>query len=80
MSVADVPGRPLSTWLKSCSDALASLCLCHVLALDVLHDLSHQRGGVVAVHKDSGTLHQFHPVSSEGAIEILRKTLVPLMA
>ena len=57
MSVADVPGRELSCWLKSCPDALASLCLCQVLALDVLHDLSHQRGGVVAVHKESSALH-----------------------
>jgi len=28
MSVADVPGRPLSTWLKSCSDTLATFGLC----------------------------------------------------
>jgi len=81
MSVADVPGSPLSTWLKSCSDALAAFGLCQVLALDVLHDLGHQRGGVVAVNEKSCTLHdQFHPVSSEGAMEIFRKTLVPLMA
>jgi len=53
MSVADVPVRRLDRFDATCSHCLPVLLLCHVLALDVLHDLLHQRGGVLAVEKET---------------------------
>ena len=57
MSVADVPVSGLDRLDASCSDCHAILMLCLVLALDVLHDLLHQGGGVLAVKEESGSLH-----------------------
>ena len=59
MSVADVPVRGLDRLDTSCSDCHAILMLCLVLALDVLHDLLHQGRWVLAVEKESGSLHWF---------------------
>ena len=59
MSVADVPVRGLDRLDTSCSDCHAVVMLCLVLALDVLHDLLHQGRWVLAVEKESGSLHWF---------------------
>ena len=59
MAVADVPVREVGRFDASCSDCHAILVLCLVLALDVLHDLLHQGGGVLVVEKESSSLHWF---------------------
>ena len=72
MSVADVPVRRLDRLDPACSHCHAILMLCLVLALDVLHDLLHERGGVLVVNEETGSCHcfVFHAVS------IAPKTLV----
>ncbi len=57
MSVADVPVGRLDRLDASCSHCHAILMLCLMLALDVLHDLLHQRGGVLVVDEETGSLH-----------------------
>jgi len=59
MSVADVPVSGLDRLDATCSHCLPVLHLCHVLALDVLHDLLHQRRGVLVVDEETGSLHCF---------------------
>jgi len=57
MSVADVPVGRLDRLDATCSHCHAILMLCLMLALDVLHDLLHQRGGVLVVDEETGSLH-----------------------
>ena len=75
MSVADVPVRGLDGFDTSCSHCHAILMLCLVLALDVLHDLLHQRGGVLVVKEETGSCHcfVFHAVSIDPRILIVRR-------
>ena len=65
MSVADVPVRGLDGFDTSCSHCLPVLMLCLLLALDLLHDLLHHRGGVLVVKKETCACHLlfFHAVS-----------------
>lgn len=55
VAVADVPGAPVASvgGFQSCPDAIASGGLCFHLLADVVHDLLHERGGVLAVHEDA---------------------------
>ena len=53
VAIADVPVRDLSTIgrFESCSYPFTvDLVCCHLLA-DVVHDLSHQRGGVLVMEE-----------------------------
>ena len=65
MSVADVPVSRLDRLDPACSHCHAILMLCLLLALDVLHDLLHERGGVLIVNEETGSCHcfVFHAVS-----------------
>ena len=65
MSVADVPVRELVGLDATCSHCLPVLMLCLLLALDLLHDCLHERGGVLVVKKETGSCHLlfFHAVS-----------------
>ena len=65
VSVADVPVRELVGLDATCSHCLPILHLLLVLALDRLHDLLHQRGGVLVVNEETGSCHcfVFHAVS-----------------
>ncbi len=65
VSVADVPVRELVGLDATCSHCLPILHLLLVLALDRLHDLLHQRGGVLIVNEETGSCHLlfFHAVS-----------------
>ena len=65
MSVADVPVRGLDGLDATCSHCLPVFVLCLHLALDLLHDGLHQRGGVLVVNEETGSCHcfVFHAVS-----------------
>jgi len=65
MSVADVPVSGLDGFDTSCSHCLPVLMLCLMLALDVLHDLLHERGWVLVVKEETCSDHcfVFHAVS-----------------
>jgi len=65
MSVADVPVSELVGLDATCSHCLPVLVLCLLLALDLLHDCLHERGGVLIVEKETGSCHcfVFHAVS-----------------
>ena len=74
MAVADVPVSGLDGLDASCSHCLPVLVLCLVLALDALHDLLHERGGVLVVNEESGSCHcfVFHAVSIDPRALIVR--------
>jgi len=75
VAVADVPVSRLDLLNASCPDCLPVLMLCLHLALDLLHDGQHQRGGVLVVDKEScsGRCFVFHAVSmAEMGAEIKR--------
>ena len=77
MSVADVPGRGLALLNPSCPDRLALLMLCLHLALDLLHDCHHLRGGVGGRDEHAVALNVFH-VLIIGAVRGMARHGVPL--
>ena len=77
MSVADVPGRGLALLDASCPDCLALLMLCLHLALDLLHDCHHLRGGVGGRDEHAVALNVFHDLII-GAVRGIACPGVPL--
>ena len=73
MSVADVPVSELVGLDATCSHCHAILMFCLLLALDLLHDCLHQRGGVLVVNEETGSCHcfVFHAVSIDPRISAL---------
>ena len=74
MAVADVPVSGLDLLDATCPDRLALLMLCLHLALDLLHDGQHLRGGVSSGDEHAVALNVFH-VLIIGAVRGSAETL-----